>query len=124
MILFGGIFFDFFVTKVQMILCEMTLEKTDAYFFYGVSFFIKKSGKVSIRFIFFLRLSIDLAGKVLRDSRSLDKNWSLEIGDWSLEFGVWTLEFGVWRLAGMSLKLLRNDFFFQLGKFPDLKIIS
>ena len=51
---------------------------------------------------------LDLAGKVLRDSRSLDKTWSLVIGS----------------LAGMSLKLLRNDFFFQLGKFSDLKIIS
>ena len=57
--------------------------------------------------------------------------WRLEFGDWSLEFGVWSLEIGVWRLefgrleiGGMSLKLLRNDFFFQLGKFPDLKIIS
>ena len=39
---------------------------------------------------------IFLAGKVLRDSRSLDKNWSLEFGDWRLEFGDWRLEFRVW----------------------------
>ena len=39
-----------------------------------------------------------LAGKVLRDSRSLDKNWSLEFGDWRLEFGDWRLEFRVWSL--------------------------
>ena len=37
-----------------MILCEMTLEKTDAYFFNGVSFFIKKSGKVSTLNLTFL----------------------------------------------------------------------
>ena len=49
-----------------------------------------------------------LAGKVLRDSRSLDKNWSLEFGDWSLEIGVWSLEIGVWRLEFGRLEIGGN----------------
>ena len=38
-------YFHFFGTKVQMILCDMTLEYAKAYFFNGVSFLINKIEK-------------------------------------------------------------------------------
>ena len=67
----------------------------------GVSSEPKISVKIILFFllytcVFYFLFTLSLAGKVLRDSRSLDKNWSLEFGDWSLEFGDWSLEIGDW----------------------------